>query len=233
MRWRSLLAIGLVAGAASLLAEPARAQDIRPGIAVLRFDNGGSYGQDAENFAALEVGLQQMLTTEFAQNPGLRVVDRSRINEIIREQDLGATGRMDANTAAKIGRIVGARYVVLGGFIDFYGDFRLDLRVVNVETTEIVRTERVRKKREELYDIVVEAAVNLTNGLNLPPLPAQVRQSRESRAIPTEAVTLYTRGLMYAERGQNDRAAVLFARAKEIFPSYTEVDAALQQIGRG
>ena len=29
------------------------AQDTRPGIAVLPFENGGSYGQDKENFDAL------------------------------------------------------------------------------------------------------------------------------------------------------------------------------------
>lgn len=233
MRWRSLFALGLLAVLGASLAGPLAAQDSRPGVAVMRFDNGGSYGQDAENFAALEVGLQQMLTTEFAQNPGLRVVDRSRINALIQEQDLGATGRVDAATAARVGQIVGARYVVLGGFVDFYGDFRLDLRVVNVETSEIVRVERVQKKREDLYEIVVEAAVNLTRNLNLPALPAQVREARETREVPAEAITFYTRGLLYAERGQTERAAELFARAKEVFPQYTEVDQALQQLRSG
>lgn len=233
MRWRSLLGIGLLAGLAMTIAGPTEAQDTRPGIAVMRFENGGSYGQDAENFEALEVGLQQMLTTEFAQNPGLRVVDRAQIAEIIREQDLGTSGRVDPNTAAQIGRIVGARYVILGGFIDFYGDFRLDIRIVNVETSEIVRTEKVRQSREDLYDLVLEAAVNVTSGLNLPALPARVQEARESREIPTEAVTFYTRGLLYAERGNTERAQELFARAKEVFPDYTEVDVALQQMGRG
>jgi TolB-like protein len=232
MRWRSLLAIGLVTGLVVSAAGPLGAQDTRPGIAVFPFENGGSYGQDAENFEALQVGLQQMLTTEFAVNPGLRVVDRSQIRALMQEQDLGASGRVDANTAARIGKLVGARYAVLGGFVDFYGDFRLDIRIVNVETSEIVRTEKVRKKREDLYDIVVESAVNITQNLDLPALPAGVREARESREVPTEAVTYYTRGLLYAERGNTERAAELFARAKEIFPAYTEVDVALQQMGR-
>src|SRR6185503_16935363 len=127
MRWRGFATLALVAG----LALPLQAQDTRPGIAVFPFDNGGSYGQDKENFEALQVGMQQMLTTEFAQNPALRVVDRTQIKSLLAEQDLGAQGRVDANTAAKIGKVVGAKYVVMGGFIDFYGDLRLDARIVN------------------------------------------------------------------------------------------------------
>lgn len=226
MRWRSLLAIGMAVG----LAAPLAAQDTRPGIAVLPINNGGSYGQDAENFEALEVGLQQMLTTEFAANAALRVVDRRELRRLMEEQDLGASGRVDPATAARIGKLVGARYMVKGSFIDFYGDFRLDLEVVNVETSEIVRTQQVRKKRDELFAIVVEGAQSLTRGLSLPPLPRQAARERESRQVPTEAVQLYSRALLYADRGNTERAAELFNQAIERFPEYTEARQALQQL---
>ena len=52
------------------LATPAGAQDTRPGIAVLPFDNGGSYGQDKENFEALQLGIPAMLISELSTNPG-------------------------------------------------------------------------------------------------------------------------------------------------------------------
>lgn len=226
MRWRSLVAIGMAVG----LAAPLAAQDTRPGIAVLPFENGGSYGQDAEDFEALRVGLQQMLTTEFAQNNALRVVERSQVHALMQEQDLGASGRVDPQTAARIGRLVGAKYMVMGSFIDFYGDFRLDLRVVNVETSEIVRVERMRKPREDLYDLVVEAANNLTQGLNLPALSRQALQQRQDRDIPEEAMRFYSRALLYADRGDTTRAAELFSRAIERFPDYTEARQALQQL---
>ena len=51
MRWRSGFALALTVG----LMAPAvvHGQDSRPGIAVWEFENGGSYGQDAEDFEAL------------------------------------------------------------------------------------------------------------------------------------------------------------------------------------
>ena len=228
MRWRELATLAILAG----LAMPVQAQDTRPGIAVFPFTNGGSYGQDKENFEALEVGMQQMLTTEFAQNPALRVVDRTQIKGLLAEQDLAAQGRVDANTAAKIGKVVGAKWVVLGGFIDFYGDMRLDVRIVNVETSEILRTEKGRDKRENLYNMVTKLATDVTRGVNLPALPRQAMEQRENRKVPTEAVTYYSRALLYADRGNKEKATELFNRAIEVFPEYTEAKQGLQQLSQ-
>jgi TolB-like protein len=232
MRRRSLLSLVAAAGLALAVAGTAGAQDRRPGVGVLPFDNGGSYGADAEDYEALEVGVQQMLITEFSQNAGLRVVDRSRLKELLAEQDLGASGRVDPETAARIGRIVGAKYMITGGFMDNHGNMRLDIRVVNTETTEIVRADKVDFKRDELFQGVVNAAQKITEGLELPALAQAARQQREehARAAPPEAVRLYTRGLLYADRGDTERARELFSRAKELFPEYTEADVALKQI---
>ena len=233
MQWRAVWALVVAAGFAVPVAGAAEAQDTRPGIAVLPFDNGGSYGQDKENFDALQVGLQQMLITEFAQNAQLRVVERGRIKDLLAEQDLGASGRVDANTAAKLGKLVGARYVVLGGFIDFYGDFRIDARIVNVETSELVKVVQVKDKRDKLYSLVVTLANDITKGVNLPALPRQAMEQRESRRVPTEAVQLYSRALLYADRGDTQRAAELFNRAIQVFPEYTEAQEGLRQLKQG
>jgi curli biogenesis system outer membrane secretion channel CsgG len=233
MQWRAVWALVVAAGFAVPVAGAAEGQDTRPGIAVLPFDNGGSYGQDKENFDALQVGLQQMLITEFAQNAQLRVVERGRIKDLLAEQDLGASGRVDANTAAKLGKLVGARYVVLGGFIDFYGDFRIDARIVNVETSELVKVVQVKDKRDKLYSLVVTLANDITKGVNLPALPRQAMEQRESRRVPTEAVQLYSRALLYADRGDTQRAAELFNRAIQVFPEYTEAQEGLRQLKQG
>ncbi|HEV2291177.1 MAG TPA: CsgG/HfaB family protein, partial [Gemmatimonadales bacterium] len=91
---------------------PATAQDTRPGIAVLPFDNGGSYGRDKEDYAALQTGIPAVMIDELSRNPAARVVDRETIDKILKEQDLGTNGRVDATTAAKVGKLVGARYMI-------------------------------------------------------------------------------------------------------------------------
>ncbi len=233
MRWRTLFTLVAVAALGVAHVGALRAQDSRPGLGVLPFYNGGSYGQNAEDYQALEVGIQQMLITELAQNAGLRVVERSRLKELLQEQDLGASGRVDHETAARLGRVVGAKYMIKGGFTDVYGNMRLDLQVVNSETSEIMHAEKVTFKSNELLEGVVRASGELIKNLKLPALSQASRDQRETRAkeIPAEAVRYYTRGLLYADRGDTARAKELFSKAKEVFPAYTEVDVALQQLG--
>jgi TolB-like protein len=233
MRWRSIPALLAVAVLAAPTALPA--QDARPGVAVMPFEDGGSYGQDAEDFAALTVGLQQMLLTELAANGQLRVVERGRIRDILAEMELGASGNVDASTAAEIGKLVGARYMVFGSFIDWYGDFRLNARVVSVETGEIVKVERARDERENLFPMLVEMADNLTRNLDLPPLERQAFEDRRERSeqIPEEALRLYSKGLLYADRGDTERAVELFSQVTREFPEYTEAQEALRQLQQG
>src|SRR5437867_4470066 len=156
-----------------LLGAQQRNQDTRPGIAVLPFNNGGSYGQGKEDFDALERGIAGMMISELSQNPAARVVERQEIQRLVDEQNLGAQGRVDPQTAAKVGKLVGARYVVLGTFVDFYGDFRVDVRLINTETGEVVKTESERMQRDHMFDIIRNVAARLMKDASLPALQRQ------------------------------------------------------------
>lgn len=221
-----------VLGLALAVAPGAAAQDTRPGIAVLPFDNGGSYGQDKENFDALQRGIAGMLISELAANPAARVVEREQVQRILDEQNLGSSGRVDPQTAARVGKLVGARYMVMGSFIDFYGDFRVDVRLVSVETSEVVKTESERAQRDHMFDIIRNVAAKLMRGANLPALPRQAAEERQSRQVPTEALTYYSRALLYADRGQKDRAVEMYNRALAVFPDYAEAKEGLQRVQR-
>jgi len=230
MRSRSLVTLSALAVGFALVAAPAQAQDTRPGIAVLPFDNSGSYGQDKENFDALQKGIAGMLISELAANPAARVVEREQIQSLLEEQNLGAGGRVDPQTAAKIGKLVGARYIITGTFVDFYGDFRVDLRLVNTETSEIIKVESDRMQRDHLFDIIRSLATRLMKDVNLPPLPKSVSDQRMSRQVPTEALTYYSRALLYQDRGQKDKAIDMYNKALAVFPDYAEAQTGLQRV---
>ena len=231
MRARAVLTV--LALVPVLLSAQQRGQDTRPGIAVFPFANGGSYGQSKENFDALERGIAGMMISELAQNPAARVVEREQVQRLLDEQNLGAQGRVDAQTAAKVGKLVGARYVILGNFIDFYGDFRVDVRLVNTETSEIVKTESDRQQREHLFDIIRNVSTQLMRDANLPALQRGAsNEQRMNRQVPTEALTYYSRALLFQDRGQKEKAVEMFNRAIEIFPDYAEAKDGLQRVQR-
>jgi hypothetical protein len=147
----SLLALGLFLPALSA------AQDTRPGIAVMPFQNGGSYGQDKENFDALERGIAGMLISELSQNPAARVVERENVQRLLDEQDLGADGGVDAATAAKVGKLVGARYMVMSTFVASR-PVPGGRAPVDVETSEILKWCAAIEAREAGGDVRLPGA---------------------------------------------------------------------------
>ena len=161
----------------------------------------------------------------------MRVVERSQLNALIAEQDLGAAGRVDPETAARVGRIVGAKFMVLGGFVDWFGDFRLDARIVDCETTEIIVAIGLRERREELYQLIVDLTGRLTNDVNLPSLDIEAELEEQAREIPVDALTLFSRAVFFEDRGDSERAKEFYTRARNVFPDYTEAAERLQQLG--
>ena len=230
MRARSVLMV--LSMVPALLVAQQRGQDTRPGVAVLPFNNGGSYGQQKEDFDALERGIAGMMISELSANPAARVVERQEIQRLVDEQNLGAQGRVEAGSVAKIGKLVGARYMVMGTFVDFYDDFRVDVRLINAETGEVVKTESERMQRDHLFDIIRNVAGRLMKDANLPALPRQASDQRMSRQVPTEALTYYSRALLYQDRGQKDKAVEMFNKALAIFPEYAEAQDGLQRVTR-
>jgi len=224
---RRTMLVALALAALTPLAAPA--QDTRPGIAVMPFENGGSYGREKEDFEALQQGIPAMLISELAKNQAARVVDRSDINRILNEQNLATQGRVDAATAARVGKIVGARYMIMGGFTDYYGKMRIDARIVDVETSEILKVVSSQKEREKLFDMINDVALAIMANTKLPPLPAE--QAAVQRHIPTEALTYYSRALLYQDRGDKEKATEFYNRALAVFPDYTEAKEGLQKVG--
>ncbi|MFL5495353.1 MAG: hypothetical protein ACJ8DC_13300, partial [Gemmatimonadales bacterium] len=80
--------------AAAALAGPLQAQDTGRSVAVLPFENTGSYGQDREVSDALQLGIPAMLASELGAHPGLRVADPARVRQELDAQQVRPDGRI-------------------------------------------------------------------------------------------------------------------------------------------
>ena len=127
--------------------------------------------------------------------------------------------------------MVGARYIITGTFIDYYGKFRIDARIVVVETSEILTVVKAGPKdRQALYELLRDLARDIQQQAKLPPLPTEVANAGGGRAVPTEALTFYSRALLYHDRGNTAKAVEFYQRAIEVFPDYTEAKEGLRKI---
>src|SRR5690349_4817742 len=106
-----LLAATLLASAPVLGAQA----DTRPVVVVFTFTN-SSIGAKSD-YDGLATGIQDLLITDLASSAKIRLIDRSRIADLLQEQNLIKNGQVDQTTAVRLGKILGAQYAITGGFI--------------------------------------------------------------------------------------------------------------------
>jgi TolB-like protein len=202
---------------------------------VTPFENGGSYGQDKEDFDGLRKALAGMLISELSRNPAVRLVDRADVQRMLDDQGPGVGDRVDAATAAKVGKLAGAQFVITGSFIDLYGDFRLDARLISVATGEILKAVRSDPKlhdRRDMFRMIQSVAGRILADSHLPPAPAALAQQAAARpVVPTEALAFYGRALLYHDRGNMAKAVEYYQKALGIHPAYAEASEGLRKAG--
>lgn len=227
-RWTVALALAL-AGVISPL-RPATAQTV---IAILPFEDRGSYGQDKEVFRALAVGIPAALASELRGHSNLRLADPTQVAEAVKAQGLGPNAQVDAATAARVAKQVGARYAITGNFADFYGTFRLYGRVVDAESGQILRVvsnnDPKVQSREDLYRIIQTVAHKMLAEVSPSALRSGSPQA-EMRTIPTPALTQYSLGLLYEGQGDKKKATEHYDQALTALPDYPEAREGLRRV---
>jgi len=218
-----LLAVILVLGLAGApRAEKPGAKPIKPTVAVLYFDYGGKKAE----LEPLRDGLAQMLITDLAELPEIRVVERARLKAILEEHGLAASGKVDAASAARVGKLLGARDLVLGSFFDLAGTLRIDARVVEVETGKVVRSVGVNGPAADFWGLERDLAAKLADTMRTA-LPAVFEHSaqlapkpRPPKLAAATAVT-YGRALAAADAGKKAEARGLLTKVVEEAPAFT------------
>jgi curli biogenesis system outer membrane secretion channel CsgG len=111
-------------------------------------------------YQELGSGVADIFVTEAFRSQQFRITERGELEKILAEQNLAASGRVEPQTAAQLGRITGAELIVLGSLSEFgvtttggggrvLGIFggsaetvtarvSVDIRIVDAVTAEIV-----------------------------------------------------------------------------------------------
>src|SRR3984957_1069900 len=66
---------------------------------------------------------RDQIDTEFSENAALSskfsVIERDKLALVLKEQGLATSGAVDPSSAAKVGKILGVKYIILGGVDKF------------------------------------------------------------------------------------------------------------------
>ncbi|MFT4111774.1 CsgG/HfaB family protein [Silvibacterium sp.] len=148
----------------------------------------GSAARGNPGIAAMEARVSDDLNAKLAGQPGITLIDRASVDKLIKEQNFQNSDRSDANTAARIGKLLGVSQVVLVNVYDAsystHQDgsngsskttgtmvLRANARLIDVETAVILA-----QPKSEFQDSVVVGETSKSQGFNFGAIRVPAKQ---------------------------------------------------------
>lgn len=183
-------------------------------LAILPFDNNSI--TEPEKYAPLSNGLAAMLITDLNKNESvLTVIERNKIKSILKEIALGQLGGVDQSTAIEAGKILGAQSIGFGSFTVMGDIIRIDVRIIKVESSELVMAESVSGEIKNFMALETDLAIKIANALktSLKKLPGKSKSS-------IDAALYFSKGIDAMDKGNKKVAQKLFNKAIKLDPTY-------------
>ncbi len=219
-----LLAATLVTTAAG--APPARTHPPeRKTVAVLSFTNASGDPQ----YDPLGKGIAAMMISDLSGVSAIQLVERERLNDLTKEMELQQSDLVDPSTAAQVGKLAGAQFVVTGDIVALEPLLRLDTRVVQVETGEILKTAHVTGEQKKLFELQQKLSRELIDGLEIALSPedsaALARQQEADRVDDLGVQLQYAQALDLYDQEEYVDAAAKIAQVVRVAPRSALVQA--------
>jgi tetratricopeptide (TPR) repeat protein len=188
---------------------------VEDALAVMPFHNLGS-----ESLGPLGKGMAAMLISDLSQVPDLHVVERIRLQALLQEMDLGASGVVDPKTAPKVGKLLKSGNVVTGSLTDPEKEMLQIISVLmNTEQTKPADTRDTSGPLAELFDLEKRIACDIVEGLgrNCDSMPEAFRRIHTRNY---QAFIFWARGLDALDAGRFSEAREWFQKALDEDPTF-------------
>jgi TolB-like protein len=183
------------------------------------------------SLAALGYGLADILITDLQRSGQLQLVDRLRVDALLREIQLVEAGRVDPSTAPRVGKLVGARRLVIGSLSQRPGgQLGIDARIADVASGDIRSAVSASAPLADILAAEKELALRLLTqlGVNLTPAARARIEERPTRNIA--ALLAYSRAVRFEVRGDYQRAATEYRTALRLDPTFSLANDRLGQV---
>jgi len=172
-------------------------------------------------YASLGYGMAALLASDLARSARVIIVERLRVDAVLRELQLAGSGRVDTTTAPRIGRLVGARRIVVGA-IDLRsgGNLRLDSYVTDAARGTVSATLSGNGTLAQLFDAEKMMAFRLFEALGVALSPAERRAIEQVPTRSLRAFLAFSKGVQAESMRDFTGAAANYAMAIRIDPGF-------------
>jgi non-specific serine/threonine protein kinase len=205
-------------GSGGFVARPFIPRDEKS-VAVLRFNNVTKSPEDDW----LGVGIAETVTADLKNIEGMTVIGRELIYEALRRWNAENHTDFDEKFATRVGREVGARWIIGGGYQRLGEMLRITARFVEVATGEVLKTVKIDGRMSEVFELQDKIVYDLSLNLDLDSGKLKDLALRETDVIEAyEACTRARIELYSGSRGGLDGAIQLLEKAIALDPKYAQ-----------
>jgi len=195
-------------------------------LAIFPFENNSV--TDPERYAPLSNGLAAMLITDL-KNAGtqLKLVERDKIKAVLQEIALGQSGAVDQATAIQAGKILGAQTIAFGNFMVLEDQVRMDVRVIYVETSEMILGDYVMGDSDEFFKLERQLAKKIAGSMNVAFVPTEITTPVERNDTVPAEVPSTPREDVVIQNEQPPEPVTVAAKPEAESAGNSDIDAAL------
>lgn len=196
-------------------------------LAVMDFAN-HSISEHA-TYDPLREGFASLLGHYLGGATGLQVVERERIRWLLDELALQRDSTVvDQESAVRAGKVLGAHAVLFGSYLVHGKTMRLGVRLVKVETSEVLLSEHLFGKPGEFFELIERLSLEIARAINTSLDRAGVEERRDTDSL--DAMLAYSEGLRLIEEERFEDARARFEQALAHDPTYTRAERRIESL---
>ena len=143
----------------------------------------------------------------------LEVADRNNLPYVLKELNFQMSGMVDDDSASRIGKFLGARYVITGQLVPTGETYRYRLAVINVESAVQEVSGRYTVQNDRATKKLVATLQNNKQ------VTRAAKYAVTEETTPQTAGTFLDRGIMFANQGNYEMAIADFTQAIKLDPN--------------
>jgi hypothetical protein len=220
----------LAMSTASAVRLPAQQHESWPLVGALPFAN-SVVGDERTALNPLISGVPELILIELSRNPALRTVEPGRLRRVLTSQKLDQ-GHIDDEAAGRIGRILGAQWMIRGNFTgDGRGTIRVAAYMVDVATGQVEHTANAEGKQANLAELIGQLSEHLGRDMHLAELPKDSKRAHEATQKASYQTTLlFAKAIEARDAGKVQQAITMLRQLLADEPEYEPAQAELTRL---
>jgi len=172
-----------------------------------------------KSLRAFQKGLAAMVITDLSKVKSLKIVERLRLQAFLEEMKLGKTGIVDAKTAPRLGRLLGAENLIVGDLI--VDSIRATTSLASTGKGKVKGTSSVSVEKDKFFEMPALIIRDMARIMGIQLTPEEIKAIGVPHTKVYKAFIHFGEALHALDEGKWQKAKDLFALALKEDPKFS------------